>query len=148
MFCPLRVNHSGAAFPKLTNSDVWSTSMGAGGEDIKLSTAAGKLFRYSVECKSLKAFGVYKHLDQATENCPKGAEPFVILKGDRRQPLVLLDAEHFFKIVRSRKWKIRFLLIVWDWYLKFKKMVISAFWRHIIWTICRKNSVSIVKICS
>ena len=95
MFCPLLVKHTDATFPKLTSSDVGSTSMGAGGEDIKLSTATRKLFGYSVECKSLKAFAVYKHLDQATENCPKGAEPLVILKGDRRQPLVLLDAEHF-----------------------------------------------------
>ena len=69
--------------------------MGAGGEDIKLSTAAGKLFRYSVEYKSLKAFAVYKPLAKATENYPKCAEPLVILKGDRRQPFVLLDAEHF-----------------------------------------------------
>jgi hypothetical protein len=92
-----------AAFPKLTVSDVWSTSMGANGEDVKLSTAARKLFGYSVECKALKAIAVYKHMDQATDNCPKGAEPLVVLKADRRRPLVLMDAEHFFNLVRQKK---------------------------------------------
>ena len=92
-----------AAFPKLTDSDVWSTSMGANGEDVKLSTAARKLFGYSVECKALKAIAVYKAMDQATDNCPKGAEPLVVLKADRRRPLVLMDAEHFFNLVRQKK---------------------------------------------
>jgi hypothetical protein len=92
-----------AAFPKLTVSDVWSTSMGANGEDVKLSTAARKLFGYSVECKALKAIAVYKAMDQATDNCPKGAEPLVVLKADRRRPLVLMDAEHFFNLVRQKK---------------------------------------------
>lgn len=92
-----------AAFPKLTVSDVWSTSMGANGEDVKLSAAARKLFGYSVECKALKAIAVYKAMDQATDNCPKGAEPLVVLKADRRRPLVLMDAEHFFNLVRQKK---------------------------------------------
>ena len=92
-----------AAFPKLTVSDVWSTSMGANGEDVKLSTAARKLFGYSVECKALKAIAVYKAMDQATDNCPMGAEPLVVLKADRRRPLVLMDAEHFFNLVRQKK---------------------------------------------
>ena len=42
-----------AAYPKLDVSDVISTSMGAGGEDVRLSKAARDVFPYSVECKSL-----------------------------------------------------------------------------------------------
>lgn len=89
-----------AAFPKLTVSDVWSTSMGANGEDVKLSTAARKLFGYSVECKALKAIAVYKHMDQAISNCPDGSEPLVVIKGDRRKPLAVVDASHFFSLAR------------------------------------------------
>jgi hypothetical protein len=90
-----------ATFPSLDPSDVLSTSMGAGGEDVKLSAAARNHFAYSVECKSLKAIAVYKHHDQAANNCPAGAEPLVVLKANRRRPLVLIDAEHFFNLFRK-----------------------------------------------
>ncbi len=83
------------AFPKLQPDDVRSTSMGAGGEDIQLSPAARKLFPYSVECKSLKAIAVYKYYEQAQANCGN-YEPLVVIKGNRKKPLVLIDAEYFF----------------------------------------------------
>ena len=41
-----------AAFPNLGEDDVRSTSMGASGEDIQLSTSARTLFPYSVEAKN------------------------------------------------------------------------------------------------
>ena len=85
-------------FPKLEPDDVRSTSMGAGGEDVQLSPAARKLFPYSIECKAYKNFAVYKLMDQATENCPQNAEPLVVLKADRKKPLVVVDAEHFFSL--------------------------------------------------
>jgi len=91
-----------ALFPKrLLPDDVRSTSMGAGGEDIQLSPAARRLFNYSVECKSFKNFAVYKIMDQAIENCPKGSEPLAIIKGDRQRPLAVVDAEHFFKLIKK-----------------------------------------------
>lgn len=89
-----------ALFPKtLLPDDVRSTSMGAGGEDIQLSTAARRLFPYSVECKAFKSFAVYKVMDQAADNCPKGAEPIAIIKADRQKPLAVMDADHFFKLI-------------------------------------------------
>ena len=91
-----------AAFPKLDQSDVRSTSMGAAGEDVLLSKAARDAFPYSVECKSLKSVAVYKHVDQAISNCPKNAEPLVIIKADRRAPLAILDAEHFFELTKRK----------------------------------------------
>ena len=91
-------------FPKaLLPDDVRSTSMGAGGEDIQLSTAARRLFPYSIECKAFKSFAIYKVMDQAAENCPKGAEPVAIIKGDRQKPLAVMDAEHFFKLTKKGK---------------------------------------------
>jgi len=83
-------------FPKLEPDDVKSTSMGAGGEDVQLSPAARKLFPYSVECKSLKAIAVYKYYEQAQANAGK-YEPLVVIKANHKKPLVLLDAEYFFK---------------------------------------------------
>lgn len=90
-------------FPKLEPDDCRSTSMGAGGEDVQLSPAARKLFPYSIECKAYKNFAVYKLMDQATENCPQNAEPLVVLKADRKKPLVVVDAEHFFSLHEKGK---------------------------------------------
>ena len=82
-------------FPSLHPDDVRSTSMGAGGEDVQLSPLARKHFPYQVECKSMKSFAVYKYYDQAKEH--GGYEPILFIKADRRKPLVVMDAEHFFK---------------------------------------------------
>jgi hypothetical protein len=77
--------------------------MGAGGEDVQLSPAARKLFPYSVECKAFKSFAIYKVMEQAKDNCPKGAEPLSIIKADRQKPLAVVDAEFFFKLVGKQK---------------------------------------------
>jgi len=82
-------------FPSLTIDDVRSTSMGAGGEDIQLSKAARDLFPYTVECKSNARIAVYKFYEQAQAH-GKG-EPVVVIKQNRSKPLVIVDAEYFFK---------------------------------------------------
>lgn len=84
-------------FPSLTERDVTSTSMGAGGEDVKLSQAAYECFPYAVECKNLSRIAVYKFYEQAC-NHGKG-EPLVVLKQNRSKPLVLVDLEHFISLV-------------------------------------------------
>lgn len=89
-------------FKSLTLDDVRSTSMGASGEDVLLSPKARKEFPYSVECKCLKSFSIYKHYDQAKTNCPKGAEPLLIIKGNHKKPLAVIDADYFIKLVRKK----------------------------------------------
>lgn len=89
-----------ASFPSLDVSDVRSTSMGASGEDVLLSKAGRDVFPYSVECKALNKIAAYKFLDQATSNCPDNAEPVAIIKADRRKPLALMDADHFFNLIK------------------------------------------------
>ena len=88
-------------FKSLKAGDVLSTSMGANGEDILLSPAARKLFPYSVECKANAKNAIYKVMEQATANCPKNATPLAIVKADRRPPLAVVDAEHFFKLIKK-----------------------------------------------
>lgn len=83
-------------FPQLElDTDVRSAIMGETGEDIKLSSKARQVFPYSVECKSLKKIAVYNYYDQAAANTPAGCLPLVVLKQDRRKPLVLVDLEKF-----------------------------------------------------
>ncbi len=90
-------------FTALETSDVRSTASGQNGEDIQLSPAARKVFPYSIECKSLKKIGVYKFMEQAKANCPPKAEPIAIIKADRLKPLAVLDAEHFFSLIKVLK---------------------------------------------
>lgn len=80
----------------LTNEDVKSAIMGTNGEDILLSTAARKLFPFSIECKNLARIAAYEYYDQAVKNA-KGHIPIVVMKANRKQPLVMIDAEWFIK---------------------------------------------------
>ena len=81
----------------LEPDDIRSTSMGAGGEDVQLSPAARRLFPVSIECKNLARFAGYTLYDQAVANCPKGAEPLVVVKANNRSPLVMVDAVYYFE---------------------------------------------------
>ena len=83
--------------PSLEPDDVRSTAMGAGGEDIQLSPAARRVVPMSIECKNLQSMAFYKWLDQAWMNCPKKSEPVVVAKANHRRPVVIVDAEYFFK---------------------------------------------------
>ena len=89
-------------FPSLTLDDVRSTSMGAGGEDIQLSSHARIEFPYSIECKNKKSHSVYGLYDQAVSNAGPH-EPLLIVKQDRRKPLAVVDAEHFINLVKGNR---------------------------------------------
>lgn len=85
-------------FPSLDpEDDCKSCLMSDRGEDIKLSKKARQLFPFSVECKSYKAFAVYKHFKQAQKNAGNNT-PLLIIKQNRDNPLVVLDAEVFFEL--------------------------------------------------
>lgn len=75
--------------------------MGAGGEDVQLSTAARELFTYTVECKNRKTIAVYKDYEQAKTHGL--TEPLVILKQNMSKPLALVDAQHFLDLVQRIK---------------------------------------------
>lgn len=83
-------------FPSLQDGDVRSTSMGAGGEDVLLSPLARSLVPVSIECKNIAKFVGYNFYDQAVDNAGEH-EPVVVVKANRRDPLVLVDARYFFE---------------------------------------------------
>lgn len=85
--------------PELTKDDVRSTSMGAGGEDIQLSSAARLKFPYQIECKSKATYSVYKDYAQACEHGE--CEPLLIIKANHKKPLAIIDAEHFISLIRT-----------------------------------------------
>ena len=90
-----------AAFPVLEKDDVKSTGMGQGGEDVQISPAARKLFPYSVECKRNKSFAVYGPYEQAVANSA-GFEPVLVIQGDRKKALALIDLEHFIELTTRK----------------------------------------------
>lgn len=91
-----------ALFPELTNDDVRSTSMGAGGEDVLLSPVARERVPCAIECKSRKnTKTLYDWFNQAAENAGI-YEPVVIIKGNHEKPLALVEAEWFFQLLKDR----------------------------------------------
>jgi len=90
------------AFPKLQEGDVKGAIMGQTGEDIILSPAARKVFPYSVECKRKKTFAIYGMYEQA-ENNSGGREPLLVIRGDRKKPLAVVDLEHFMELAKNGK---------------------------------------------
>ncbi len=85
-------------YTDLEPDDIRSTAMGQQGEDVQLSPAAKEKFNYSVECKSHKAMAIYSFIDQAVEG-GTGSPPLLVLKANRREPLVALYAEDFKKLL-------------------------------------------------
>lgn len=88
--------------PSSRDGDVESTSMGASGEDVKLSPYVRDILPVSFECKSNKAFAVYKIIDQCKSNTPEGCQPVVVLKGDRKKPIAVIDLDYYFYLEGER----------------------------------------------
>jgi hypothetical protein len=86
-------------FP-LEADDVRSTSMGAGGEDVQLSTAARKFLPIQIECKNKGQIAVCAWYEQAKEHGPY--QPVLIIKQDHGEPLAVIDARWFFTMMEER----------------------------------------------
>jgi hypothetical protein len=79
--------------------------MGEKGLDIQLSKLGKSAIPLGVECKNHAKFAVYTHYEQAVRNAflhSPNLEPVLILKGNHKKPLALVDAEYFFKLMRDR----------------------------------------------
>ena len=86
-------------FPTLTSDDVRSTSMGANGEDVQLSSAARIQFPYSVEAKNQEKLNVWEAFAQAVANAPSNSEPLLVFKKNKTKAHVMLSWEAFLRLV-------------------------------------------------
>ncbi len=99
--------------PSLRPDDIRSTSMGAGGEDVQLSTAARLVYPYSIECKNTQTLNIWKALSQAEENATPieytdgrcemtivPSVPLVVFKRNHSKVYVALEFEEFLKLTR------------------------------------------------
>jgi len=71
------------AFAHLQPDDVRSTSMGCGGEDVRLSPLARTALPLSLECKCVEKINVWGCLEQAESNAPQGATPCLVFSRNR-----------------------------------------------------------------
>jgi hypothetical protein len=79
-----------ARFPHLTEDDVASTSMGANGEDVRLSPRARTVLPLSIECKCTERLNVWSALEQAQSNTPAGTTPCVVFSRNRSPTYAVL----------------------------------------------------------
>lgn len=82
----------------LTQDDIRSTSMGAGGEDILFSSAAKQQFPFSIECKNVERFSIWPAIDQGIKNCDKDLTPVVVFKKNHRDAQISMSLEKFLEI--------------------------------------------------
>ena len=87
------------AFPHLKKRDVDTAKEGQSGPDIVLSRIGAKLCPYNFEVKSQNRMKtIYDFYKQASKKTK--LTPIVVMKMNARQPLVVLDLDHFFTLIR------------------------------------------------
>lgn len=81
---------------------VHSREMGQSGTDVYVrDRELKKLFPYDVECKNTESVSLYKYIEQAKGNTKSENQWIVFHKKNRSKPIVILDAEHFFELLKE-----------------------------------------------
>ena len=90
------------AFPHLGEDDCVSTSMGAPGEDVRLSPLARASLPLSLECKCQERLNVWAALEQAKANCPSDATPCVVFTRNRAPTYAVVPWEALLALYQRR----------------------------------------------
>ncbi len=69
------------------------------GTDVRLIGLAKERFPFSVECKHQEAWSVPAWIAQAKKNQLEGTDWLLILKKNRLDPVIVMDAERFFALL-------------------------------------------------
>lgn len=75
------------------------------GTDIRLVGEAQKRFPFSVECKFRETWSVTDWMGQAKDNRKEGTDWLLVLKKSRIHPVVVLDADVFFRLLAKLEGK-------------------------------------------
>lgn len=81
--------------------EIESRPMGQSGTDIRLSAQVLKQFPFSVECKRQESWSIPAWIEQARTNQIKGTDWLLVCKRSRKDPIVVMDAEVFFKLIEK-----------------------------------------------
>lgn len=87
----------------LDPKDVQVTSSGVTGPDVTFSKAGADFWNLAIECKKHASFAVYQHYDQAKDHVVGEEIPVLFIEANRREPLVVMDAEDFLYIYAGYK---------------------------------------------
>ena len=78
------------AFPELQREDLLIQPTSVGGEDLKLSPAAKRLFPFAVECKNQERIAIWSAIEQAESNA-QGSLPAVCFSRNRvKEPWICI----------------------------------------------------------
>jgi hypothetical protein len=89
-----------------TDCLIASREMGQSGTDVRLIGEALKQFPFSIECKYQETWSVPAFIQQAKENQKEDTDWLLFMKRNREKPVVVMDAEAFFKLMQGREKKI------------------------------------------
>ncbi len=78
-----------------------SREMGQAGTDIRLMGEAQERFRFSVECKNQERWSILNWVEQARKNQKDGTDWLLVVKKNRVDPIVIMDASRFFEILQG-----------------------------------------------
>lgn len=90
------------AFPHLEADDVVSTSMGANGEDVRLSPKAREHLPLSIEAKCVEKLNVWACLEQCEKNAPAGATACLVFSRNRAPTYAVVPWETLLALYRAR----------------------------------------------
>jgi len=80
-----------------------SRPMGQTGPDVRLDDRVLEQFPYAVECKNVQSWSVPSWIEQAKQNRWKGSNWLIIAKRNHKRPVVILDADAFFKLLEQNR---------------------------------------------
>ncbi len=82
---------------------IHSREMGQSGTDVYIrDKKMASVFPYDIECKNTEKVSLYAYIEQAKANTKKDKEWLVVHKKNHSKPIVIMDAEHFFSLIRSK----------------------------------------------
>jgi hypothetical protein len=56
-----------------------------------------------VECKNQEKWAIHSWIEQAQDNQKKGTDWLLIAKRSRKKPVVIMDAERFFELLKGKE---------------------------------------------
>ncbi len=75
-----------------------SRPMGQSGTDVRMESHVLKEFPFSIECKFQESWSVHNWIEQTRENQLPDTDWLLVCKRSRKKPVVIMDAEAFFKL--------------------------------------------------
>ena len=87
----------------IVDDDIKGAIMGETGSDIKMSPKAKENIPYKFECKNQEKYkSIYNEYEQVDLNEDAG-ESILVIKSNRKQPLAIINADKFFKLLYENK---------------------------------------------